>query len=110
MAQVEINKSALAKLNGKAICFMVGPEVVKESENGRWGFHATVSMEHASRITAQNVPIALIRIHELIETAAVNLVFIIAASVGFVNVVESKELVRNGNVSCIVDRGHKRWK
>lgn len=52
-----------------------------------------------------NAPTALIRIHELLDTYKPD--FIIAAPVGFVNVIEAKELVKQSNIPAIICDGNK---
>jgi len=54
-----------------------------------------------------NAPTALIRLHELTASGALSPALIIAAPVGFVNVVESKELIMEDPAPCIVARGRK---
>lgn len=52
-----------------------------------------------------NAPTALIRIHELLEKYTPD--FIIAAPVGFVNVIEAKELIKQSNIPAIICDGNK---
>lgn len=54
-----------------------------------------------------NAPTALIRLYELIQEKKVRPTLIIGVPVGFVNVVESKELVMKTDIPCIVARGRK---
>lgn len=54
-----------------------------------------------------NAPTALIRLYELIQEKKVSPALIIGAPVGFVNVVEAKELIMNAGVPYIVPRGRK---
>ena len=54
-----------------------------------------------------NAPTALIRLYELIQEKKVRPALIIGVPVGFVNVVESKELVMKTDIPCIVARGRK---
>lgn len=54
-----------------------------------------------------NAPTALIRLYEMMEEGHVNPALIIGAPVGFVNVVESKELILTTSVPYIVARGRK---
>ena len=54
-----------------------------------------------------NAPTALIRIHELMEAKKLSPIIIIGVPVGFVNVVEAKELILSGDVPYIVNRGRK---
>ncbi len=54
-----------------------------------------------------NAPTALIKIDELINNGKLNPVLIIACPVGFVNVVESKELILKHNIPSITSVGRK---
>lgn len=58
-------------------------------------------------IAVGNAPTALIRLYELIEAGEILPVLIIGAPVGFVNVVEAKELIMTAGVPYIVPRGRK---
>jgi precorrin-8X/cobalt-precorrin-8 methylmutase len=74
---------------------------------------AIASMDKAAEIDKPlifaigNAPTALIRIHELIGEKKLNPLIIIGVPVGFVNVVEAKELILSGDVPYIVNRGRK---
>jgi hypothetical protein len=52
-----------------------------------------------------NAPTALIRIHKLLDKYTPD--FIIAAPVGFVNVIEAKELIKKSNIPAIICDGNK---
>ena len=54
-----------------------------------------------------NAPTALVRLYELIEEKKLNPELIIGVPVGFVNVVQSKELIMHTDVPYIVARGRK---
>ncbi|MEG2938712.1 MAG: precorrin-8X methylmutase, partial [Oscillospiraceae bacterium] len=54
-----------------------------------------------------NAPTALIRLYELIAERRIAPSLIIGVPVGFVNVVESKELIMTAGVPYIVARGRK---
>ena len=54
-----------------------------------------------------NAPTALIRLYELIQEERIRPALIIGAPVGFVNVVEAKELIMTAGVPYIVPRGRK---
>ena len=54
-----------------------------------------------------NAPTALIRLYELIKEGKLKPALIIGAPVGFVNVVESKELIMEAGVPFIVPKGEK---
>ena len=112
MALAGISKPTLAKLGGKAVCLMADEDVAREAK-ARGMTRATVSMEHAAKLDGPlifaigNAPTALIRLHELIEEGAVSPALVIGVPVGFVNVVESKELFIGGDTPYIIARGRK---
>ena len=54
-----------------------------------------------------NAPTALIRLYELIEEKKLKPELVIGVPVGFVNVVQSKELIMQADVPYIVARGRK---
>lgn len=107
-----INKGALSRLGCRAVCFMADPDVAEEAA-ARGVTRAVVSMERASELPGRllfavgNAPTALIRLKELINEGAVRPELVIGVPVGFVNVVESKELIMETDVPYIVARGRK---
>ena len=112
MALAGISKGTLAQLGGRAVCLMADEAVAREAKE-RGVTRATVSMEHAAKLDGPlifaigNAPTALIRLHELIEEGAVSPALVIGVPVGFVNVVESKELFLGGDTPYIIARGRK---
>ena len=112
MALAGVNKTILAGLNGQARCFMAEPNVAAEAK-ARGVTRAVVSMEHAARLSGPvifaigNAPTALIRLHEMIEAGELAPALVIGVPVGFVNVVESKELFLGGKTPYIIARGRK---
>ena len=112
MALAGISKPTLAKLGGRAVCLMADEDVAREAK-ARGVTRATVSMEHAAKLDGPlifaigNAPTALIRLHELIGEGAVSPALVIGVPVGFVNVVESKELFIGGDTPYIIARGRK---
>lgn len=112
MGKAGINKAELAKYGGEVFCFMADNDVsAAASANGTT--RAVASMEKACRMTRPlifaigNAPTALIRLYELIETGAVSPKLIIGVPVGFVNVVQAKELIMDSGAPYIVARGRK---
>lgn len=112
MARAGINKAVLGRLGGAARCFMSDPDVAEEAR-ARGITRAIVSMERAADLTKPcifaigNAPTALIALRALIDAGKIAPALIIGAPVGFVNVVESKELILSAGVPCIVARGRK---
>lgn len=112
MAKAGINKTILASLGGEVHCFMSDPDVAAEAK-ARGVTRAIVSMERAVQLPKPcifaigNAPTALIRLYEMMQKGEIHPDFIIGTPVGFVNVVESKELICQSSVPCIVARGRK---
>ena len=112
MAKAGINKSALSRLGGQVHCFMSDEDVAEEAKR-RGVTRAVVSMEKASRLEKTlifaigNAPTALFAIDELVKKGELSPKLIIGVPVGFVNVVESKELIIASSVPHIVARGRK---
>lgn len=112
MVKSGINKSKLSQLGGQVYCFMADEDVAKEAKE-RGVTRAVVSMEKAAKMNQNlifaigNAPTALIRLYELIQEGIINPALIIGVPVGFVNVVEAKELILQTNVPYIVARGRK---
>ena len=112
MAKAGINKKALARYGGEVFCFMSDEDVAKTArENGTT--RATASMDKAAKMDRKlifavgNAPTALVRLYELIENGELSPELIIGVPVGFVNVVQSKELIMDAGVPYIVARGRK---
>lgn len=112
MAWSGVNKRVLEKLGGSAVCFMSDSDVAEEAKR-RGETRATVSMERAAGLTGPlifaigNAPTALVRIYELIREGKLAPALVIGVPVGFVNVVESKELMLTLSTPHIVARGRK---
>ena len=113
MAKAGINKTILGKLGGQVHCFMSDPDVATEAKE-RGITRAIVSMERAAALSKPcifaigNAPTALISIKEQMEKGQLHPALIIGVPVGFVNVVESKELIiESGLAPYIVARGRK---
>ena len=112
MAKAGINKRALARYGGEVFCFMSDEDVAAQAkENGTT--RATASMDKAASLKRPlifaigNAPTALVRLYELIEEGKIRPELIIGVPVGFVNVVQSKELIMQTDVPYIVARGRK---
>jgi len=112
MARAGINKGTLEALGGEAFCFMADEDVAAAAKaNGTT--RATASMDKAATLSKPvifavgNAPTALVRIYELIKEGRLKPELIIGVPVGFVNVVESKELIVELDVPYIVAKGRK---
>ena len=112
MAKAGINKKALERYGGKVYCFMADEDVAEAAkENGTT--RAVASMEKAALLDKPlifaigNAPTALVRLYELIEERELKPELIIGVPVGFVNVVQSKELIMQADIPYIVAKGRK---
>lgn len=112
MAQSGINKKALAKFGGEVYNFMTDDDVVQMAkENGTT--RATACIDKAAKMDKPlifaigNAPTALIRLYELIKENKIKPELIIGVPVGFVNVVQSKELIMETDIPYIIAKGRK---
>ena len=114
MAKAGINKAALAKFGGEVYCFMSDPDIAEAAKKAGTT-RAVQSMEKAAKLDRPlifaigNAPTALVRLCELMEEGKISPKLVIGVPVGFVNVVESKELLLQTcpEVPKIVARGRK---
>ncbi len=112
MAKSGINKRSLAQHGGEVYCFMSDEDVAQTAKaNGIT--RAAVCMDKAAALQKPlifaigNAPTALVRLYELIEEGKLKPELIIGVPVGFVNVVQSKEMIMQTDVPYIVARGRK---
>lgn len=112
MALAGINRGALEKLGCRKICFMADPEVAAAAKEN--GFtRAAASVDKAASINGPliyavgNAPTALVRLYEKISSGEMKPDLIIGVPVGFVNVIQAKELIMTAGVPYIVARGRK---
>lgn len=112
MAKSGINKKVLAGFGGEVFCFM-SDEDVAAAAKAAGTTRATACMDKAAAMDRPlifaigNAPTALVRLYELIEEGKFRPELIIGVPVGFVNVVQSKELILETDVPSIVARGRK---
>ena len=113
MGKSGINKKRLAKYGGEVFCFMSDEDVaIQAKANGTT--RAVASMEKAAKLNKKliyaigNAPTALIHLYEQVEKGIVDPELIIGVPVGFVNVVQSKELIlKLEDTPYIIARGRK---
>ena len=112
MALSGINKKALAKFGGEVLNFMGDPDIAEiAKKNGTT--RATACIDKAASLgrpvifAIGNAPTALVRIYELVNEGKLDPRLVIGVPVGFVNVVQSKELIMELDVPYIVARGRK---
>ena len=113
MGKAGINKKRLAQYGSEVLCFMSDEDVAEMAKkNGTT--RAVASMDKAAALGREaifavgNAPTALVRLYELIKEGKIAPELIIAVPVGFVNVVQSKELILSlEDTPSIVARGRK---
>ena len=112
MAAAGINKRSAAALGVEVRCFIADPDVAAEAK-GRGITRSAVCMERAAALgrpviaAVGNAPTALIRIKELADEGRFRPELVIGVPVGFVNVVEAKEMILGTDIPHIVARGRK---
>ncbi len=111
MAAAGINRTKLNGYGGNVYCFISDEDVIHEAKE-RGCTRATVSMERGAKVEGEvifaigNAPTALVELSKLIENG-LRPALIVGAPVGFVNVVESKELIMKAGIPFIVPKGRK---
>lgn len=113
MGKAGVNKKSLEKTGGEVLCFMADEDVaLKAKEEGTT--RAAASMDKAAGLgrdcifAVGNAPTALVRLYELIQEGKIHPKLIIGVPVGFVNVVQSKEMILTlKDTPYIVARGRK---
>ncbi|HAG12320.1 MAG TPA: precorrin-8X methylmutase [Ruminococcus sp.] len=112
MAQAGINKAALARHGCSSICYMADPEIAANAkQNGTT--RAVASVDKASALkqpviyAVGNAPTALLRLCTHIKQGTFLPELVIGVPVGFVNVVQSKEMLIASGIPCIAARGRK---
>lgn len=112
MAKAGINKKTFSRYGGEVYCFMSDEDVAQIAKK-QGSTRATASMDKAAALDKKlifaigNAPTALVRLYELIQEGKLSPELIIGVPVGFVNVVQSKELIMETKVPYIVARGRK---
>ena len=112
MAQAGINAKRLASFGGETMCYIADSDVAEAALlAGTTRAYAAVdkAMKLGKKLifAVGNAPTALIRICELVEAGKLSPALVIGVPVGFVNVVESKEMLMRTAVPHIVARGRK---
>lgn len=112
MAKSGINKRSLTKFGGEVYNFMQDEDIAEiAKKNGTT--RAEACMDKAAGMNKNfifaigNAPTALIRLYELIQEKKLKPKLIIGVPVGFVNVVQSKELIMRSGAPFIVAKGRK---
>ncbi len=112
MAFAGINQKNLSKLGAAKACFIDDPQVMEQAKAGGVT-RAAMAMELAARdaknsiFAIGNAPTALLMLRDLILAGKLSPALVVGVPVGFVNVVEAKELFMELNVPYIVAKGRK---
>ncbi len=121
MAWSGVNKTRLSRLGGRASCFMADEDVAHRAKR-EGTTRAAASMDKAAGLygpggpfsqtpcifAVGNAPTALVRLYELIREGRLTPALVVGVPVGFVNVIQSKELILElKDTPYIVARGRK---
>lgn len=112
MALAGINKKALEKY-GNTIYNFIDDKDIKETAEQNNTTRSAACIDKAALIKEPvifvigNAPTALIRIYELYNKNLLKPGLVIGVPVGFVNVIQAKELIINTKLPCIIARGRK---
>ena len=112
MAYSGINQRNLSKLNSAKACYIDAPEVAERAK-AQGVTRAAVAMQLAAeqpenRIFAVgNAPTALLALRDLVLAGKLQPALVVGVPVGFVNVVEAKELFMELEVPYIIAKGRK---
>ena len=112
MVAAGINKRVLGRMGGQVRTFVADVDVAEEARE-RGVTRSAVAMERAALLEGPlvfalgNAPTALARVASLVRKGVLAPALVIGVPVGFVNVVESKELIMDADVESIVARGRK---
>ncbi|MCL2632803.1 MAG: precorrin-8X methylmutase [Coriobacteriia bacterium] len=108
-----INRAALAQTGSTAHCFIDEPDVLTAATKAGTT-RAQAAVDYAVSVLPApiiffvgNAPTALLRLHQLVTSGACFPALVVGVPVGFVNVIESKELILELDVPYIVARGRK---
>lgn len=115
MAKAGISRLGLERLGGETLCFMADPAVASEAKHADTT-RAVAAVRHAAAgypnaiFAVGNAPTALLQLAEEIKGGC-RPALVIAVPVGFVNVVEAKELIWEAclahDIPAVAARGRK---
>lgn len=114
MAYAGVSKPGLKKLGCELHCFMADEDIAKQSKE-QGVTRASLSMCKARQMyegrpiifAVGNAPTALIQLYEMITEERFAPALVIGAPVGFVNIIQSKQLIMETEVPYIVADGRK---
>ena len=114
MAYAGINRRNLERLGSAKNCYIDAPEVAEQAK-ARGVTRAAVAIQQAAAQTENrifavgNAPTALLALRDLILADKLQPALVVGVPVGFVNVVEAKELfwqlAQERNIPCIIAQG-----
>jgi len=112
MVKAGVDKSRLRALGGDVHCFIQDEDVVTTAKKNSIT-RACAAVDKAAIMgksfifAVGNAPTALMRICELKEAGRLSPILVIGVPVGFVNVVESKEILMTSGIPYITAQGRK---
>lgn len=113
MALSGVSKVTLARSGSEIFSYIADPQIIAKAKS-EGVTRAALAMEKAAEykgnlvVAIGNAPTALMKLCELMREGKIKPSLIIGVPVGFVNVVESKEMVIDGNFApYIIARGNK---
>jgi len=112
MVRACVDKARLGAFGGDIHCFIQDEDIACNAQkNGVTRAFAAIDKAAAMKkpfiFAVGNAPTALMRICELKEAGQLSPVLVIGVPVGFVNVVESKEILMGSGIPYITARGRK---
>ena len=112
MAKSGISKQAAEKLGINIHCFIADKEVAQKAKE-RGITRAAAAIERAAALPGPcvfaigNAPTAILSLLQCVREEKADPIAVIGVPVGFVNVIESKEMLSNSKIPHIVARGRK---
>lgn len=112
MAKSGISKPAAEKLGINIHCFIADKEVAQKAKE-RGITRAAAAIERAAALPGPcvfaigNAPTAILSLLQCVREGKADPIAVIGVPVGFVNVIESKEMLSNSKIPHIVARGRK---
>lgn len=116
MAKSGINKKAAAKFGIEIDCFVADEDLAEKSKSTGLT-RSALAVKKAAKLYGNedrqlifvvgNAPTALLALDEAISSGVIKPALIVAAPVGFVNVVESKEIILRSGIPCIATMGRR---
>lgn len=112
MVKSGVDKTRLSQLGGSIDCYIADEDVFriakeKETTRAKAAVDKAASLNKPLIFAIGNAPTALMHICELKKMGKLNPALVIGVPVGFVNVVESKEMLMESGIPYIVAKGRK---